>query len=168
MSLSNNPNKKYYVKPVRTVPAQGYGYVPQTGQVSASAEAISPELMEIKSIGLSIFLCFITFGIYSIYWFYTLCRKIKLINGEEPYCAGEVLCFMFVPFYRLYWMYTRGKKLYYAAERLNLPIGDSSTANLLLVLFWLDLIAIALTQSSLNTVAIEVGRRNQQFLKNNE
>jgi hypothetical protein len=112
-----------------------------------------PELLETKSIAVCVLLSFITFGIYYLYWFYTFCKKIKLLNGEPPSGAGEFFLWLFVPFYSCYWMYTRGKKLYEAARRRGIAITDNSVASLLLTLFAMGIFAFALTQSSLNAVA---------------
>jgi hypothetical protein len=60
---------------------------------------------------------------------------------------------IFVPFYSIYWIHTRSKKLFMAAQRYGIQISDNSTANLLLTIFGFGIVAYALIQNDLNTVA---------------
>jgi hypothetical protein len=159
LSLSRDPNRHYYQKP-SYAPMQpaGYGNADYGGAGYPGARAaippnMPPELYETKNIGVCILLSFVTFGIYAFYWLYTFCKKIRLLNGEYPGAGGEIAMMIFVPFYSIYWIHTRSKKLYISARRLGIPIGDNSTANLLLTIFGLGMVAYALIQNDLNTVA---------------
>jgi len=117
------------------------------------------DLLEKKSIAVCIILSIVTFGIYSIYWLYTFVKKIKLLNGEEPNCVGEVLLNLFIPFYFLYWVYTRSNKLYHAASGQHINVDDFAVVNLILSIFGFSIVAYALIQHNLNTVASQlVGR----------
>ncbi len=116
-------------------------------------QGISYELQETKSIGACILLSFVTLGIYSLVWQYSMIKKIKLLNQEGSDCAGELLLNMFIPFYTLYWVYSRGEKLSVAANRRGIPMGNNAGLYLLLNLFGLGIITQALMQGQLNDVA---------------
>ena len=112
----------------------------------------SPLLQE-KSIALCIVLSVVTFAIYYLVWIYNICKKIKVMAGEESKCGGEFACILFVPFYMLYWLFTRSKKLAQAGSNCGIPLDDKSTINLLLAIFGLGIVSVALMQNDLNTVA---------------
>jgi hypothetical protein len=112
--------------------------------------------LQTKSIGVSILLCFVTMGIYTIVWIYDICQDIKKIDNDQSGSVGELLCVMFVPFYIYYWMFTRSQKLSLAAGKRGVQVTDNSTINLLLQIFGFGLIALALIQSSLNQVSLEL------------
>jgi hypothetical protein len=110
-------------------------------------------LTEQKSIGLCIFLSILTFGIYYIIWLAGMCKKIKLMNGEEPSVAGEVILCLIIPFYSLYWLYSRSKKLASAAANRGISLDDRAVINLVLAIFGLAIVSFALIQSDLNKAA---------------
>lgn len=112
----------------------------------------SPLLQE-KSIALCVILSLVTCAIYYIVWMFSICKKIKLIAGEQPNCSGELACIIFVPFYLLYWIYTRSKKLAQAGANCGIQLEDRSVINLLLAVFGLGIVSAALIQSDLNTAA---------------
>jgi hypothetical protein len=110
-------------------------------------------LTEQKSIGLCIFLSIITCGIYYIVWLASLCKKIKLMNNEEPSVAGEVILCLIIPFYSLFWLYSRSKKLAAAAASRGISLDDRAVINLVLAIFGLAIVSFALIQSDLNKAA---------------
>ena len=112
----------------------------------------SPLLQE-KSIALCIILSFITCAIYYLVWIYGICKKIKLMAGEEPRSGGELACIILVPFYSLYWMYSRSKKLALAGAGHGLQLDDKSAVNLILALFGFAVVSAALLQAELNKAA---------------
>ncbi len=112
--------------------------------------------LETKSIGVSILLCFVTLGIYTIAWIYDICQDIKKMDNNQSGSVGELLCVMFLPFYIFYWIFTRSQTLSLAAGKRGIQVSDNSTINLVLQIFGLGLISLALIQSSLNLVAIEL------------
>lgn len=111
-------------------------------------------LLEKKSIPVCIILSFVTFAIYYIVWMHGICKKIKLLAGEEPKCGGELVCIILVPFYSLFWMYTRSKKLSAAGANCGIQLDDRSVVNLILAIFGLGVVSVALIQSDLNKAAI--------------
>lgn len=120
--------------------------------------SVPPELIEEKSIALCIIFSIITCGIYYIYWFYTLSKRIKLLNQEYPSCAGEVLLYFLIPFYNLYWMYTRARKTMEASIRYwhYNRVSDEGVAYLLLTLFGFGIVAVALMQNNFNNFARDI------------
>jgi len=118
-----------------------------------NSTGVSNRLYEPKSIGVCIFLTIITFGIYGLFWIYSICKNIKILSREETNSGGEYACLILVPFYILYWMYTRGNKVYVAAGNRGITVNNSGTLYLVLSLFGLNIIAYALIQNDLNTAA---------------
>lgn len=110
-------------------------------------------LQEEKNIALCIILSLVTFAIYYILWVHGICKKIRLMAGEEPRCAGELVCFFLVPFYSLYWFYTRSKKLSKGAADCGIQLEDKSIVNLLLAVFGFGIVSVALMQNDLNKAA---------------
>jgi hypothetical protein len=129
---------------------------------AARAKRYADPLQEEKSIAACILLSFVTFGIYQICWIHSICKKIKVLNGEDPSCAGEVCLILFIPFYNIYWMFTRGKKLAEAANRRGIPLNDNSIIYLVLSLFGLNIVNYALLQNDLNAVARAYGGDGRQ------
>ncbi len=111
-------------------------------------------LLEEKSIALCIILSLVTFGIYYIVWLFGIIKKIKLLAGEEPNAAGELLLNLFVPFYMFFWMYTRSKKLSEAGANCGIPLADRSVVNLILMIFGFGVVSVAFIQADLNKAAI--------------
>lgn len=113
------------------------------------------ELLEEKNIVLCVIFSIISFGIYYVYWFYTLSKKIQLLNHEEPSCVGEVLLYFLIPFYCLYWMYTRARTTMEASRKYwhYNRVSDEGVAYLLLALFGLGIVAVALMQNDFNKFA---------------
>lgn len=114
------------------------------------------ELFSEKSIAMCIFLSFITFDIYQLFWIYTMCKKIKLLNNDTTSCVGEFLCLVFVPFYSLYWVYTRAKKLSDGANKRGILIQNNSTVCLIVSILGLGIVSYALIQNSLNEIALQL------------
>lgn len=107
-----------------------------------------------RNIGITILLCFVTCGIYGIYWMYCLVRDIKIVTGEGD--NGVVLEFIllaFVPFYSLYWLYTRDQKLVEAGRSYGVSISDNAILYLLLAVFGVSIVSYALLQNDLNKFA---------------
>ena len=111
------------------------------------------ELLETKSIAMCIVLSIVTCGIYALYWYYTMFRKIRLIVTGTPDCVGEYLLFLFVPFYGLYWIYTREQRFTASAQRYGVYLQDQSLVYLLLAIFGVGIVSFALLQDQLNQFA---------------
>lgn len=110
-------------------------------------------LLKKKSIAGCVILVLITFGFYGVYWKYTLCKKIKILNHDESSCFGEMLCLYLVPFYSFYWAYNRGYKMMDAASKRGVRIANNSTLYLILDILLLNLVVMIIMQSELNNLA---------------
>lgn len=110
-------------------------------------------LLERRSIGVCILLSLVTFGIYYVYWRYTLCKKLRAWAGENESCGGETACLVLVPFYSLYWMFTRGKKFYAVSSARGVYVQDNAVVYLILDLFGLGIVSYALIQNDFNRIA---------------
>jgi hypothetical protein len=121
----------------------------------SGAVSLPYELTEDKNIALCIVFSIITCGIYYIYWFYTISRRIQLLNNEEPHCAAEVALYFLIPFYNLYWMYTRARKMAEASANYwhYNRVSDDGIAYLLLTLFGFGIVAVAIIQNNFNIFA---------------
>ncbi|NLB36976.1 MAG: hypothetical protein GX824_06730, partial [Clostridiales bacterium] len=116
--------------------------------------------------GIAMLCIFGVFAIIMILWQRTIIKKIKLISGEEPKCAGELLLCLFIPFYIYYWVFTRARKLSAAAANHNVHIKDHGALYLVLTIFALQLIALILLHINCNKAekmiaeAQQAGQRN--------
>ncbi len=110
--------------------------------------------IEPRNIGITILLCFVTCGIYGIYWMYCLVRDLKIVVGEGSNdLVVEFLLLAFIPFYNLYWLYTRDQKLVEAGKSYGVPVTDNAILYLLLAVFGVSIVSYALLQSDLNKFA---------------
>ncbi len=110
-----------------------------------------------QSIGMSIFLTIITFGIYGIYWQYLLVKNTRVITQSEHSCVGEMLCLIFVPFYSLYWWFTRGELVRNELSKRGYNPSSKGVVFLLLSIFgWsmvgLGVVAGAIMQHDFNSL----------------
>lgn len=103
-----------------------------------------------RNIALSIFLGFITLGLYLLYWFASMVKQIKEFHQDNNSAWGEVLLNLFIPFYGFYWFYTRGKQMYNDSVKRGGNISDHSVAYVVLSIFGLTIIPIAMIQREMN------------------
>lgn len=109
------------------------------------------EAAEKKKIGLSVFLTIITFGIYGIFWQYSLVKSIRRIERSMEYYPEEFLCIMFVPFYGMYWWYTKGCKVQSRLIECAVPVRSRGLLYVILEACGLRVIAMAILQKDMNT-----------------
>ncbi len=124
------------------------------------------ELYEIKNIAICVILGIITFGIYTMIWQYSIVKKIKLLNNDTSSCVGEFLCLIFVPFYSFYWVYTRAKKLSDGAKIYGITTKDNGAVYLICVFLGFGIVAFALIQNDLNTIATQLSTGATQVSNN--
>ncbi len=106
-----------------------------------------------KNVVLCVLLCFVTCGIYSIFWLYGIIRDSKLENGEAPGAGLELFLNLFIPFYGLYWSYKNGKRLNDAAEKKGMRVDDKIIVYLLCYFFGFQIVNMVLMQIDLNKLA---------------
>lgn len=114
------------------------------------------DLLRSESIAKSVILSLITLGIYNLIWLFSLCKKIRLLKNDNKSIIGEYLLLFFVPFYFQYWIYTRSKKIYNEALQRGINTNDNSINCVILALFGLHIIALAISQAELNTMALSL------------
>lgn len=111
--------------------------------------------MQVRNIGLSIFLSIITCGIYGIYWFVVLTNETNEASGHAADGTSGGMAFLFslitCGIYSIYWAYKMGEKMNEAKAARNIP-SDSNTSILYLILsiIGLQIIVYALVQNDMN------------------
>lgn len=109
-----------------------------------------------RSIPLCIIFTIITCGIYGIYWFIVMTDESNALSPETE-CASGGLAFLFTiitcNIYGLYWAYKMGEKLDNAKTSRGMSSNNGSILYLILCFLGLGIIAYALMQSDLNTMA---------------
>ena len=140
----------------QTPPPQDAPYqAPQpNGSVPYQMPAIPPELLETKGIAVAIVLSIVTCGIYGLFWYYNIVKRIHYIYAGNFDCVAEYLLLLFVPFYGWYWLYVSGEALdQYSVSRGEMGGGHLGILYLLLGIFGFGIISYALMQSELNKYA---------------
>lgn len=122
-----------------------------------------------RSVGLSIFLCFITFGIYPIYWFVKLTNETNTLAKRENSTSGGLAFLLWIltgGLYSIYWSYKWGEYQDEALEAYGLPKKDNSVLYLILSLLCLDFVVWAMMQSTLNSMLPEEGESSNGSANN--
>ena len=108
-----------------------------------------------RNIALCIVFSIITFGIYTLYWFFTLTEDTNRIsNDPAPTSGGMALLYTIITcgIYGFYWMYKRGAII----DDYNMRTGKGSTSNaiiyLLLAVFSLGIVSYCLCQNEINKI----------------
>lgn len=97
-------------------------------------------IKEDRSIWMYILLAFITCGIYSYYFIYTIARDTNTMCDSDGKSTGGLLMFILLSFitcgiYTWYWYYTLGNRLAANAPRYGLDFQENGTTVLLWLLF---------------------------------
>ena len=69
----------------------------------------------VRSIGISILLYFVTFGIYGFFWLYFIHSENPRRKDIDP-TPGKAVGFLFIPFFNIYWFF---KVFLSLTDRLN-------------------------------------------------
>lgn len=109
----------------------------------------------IRSIATAIILSFITCGLYSIVWYYTLAKDLQDVTGRYETSASVEILLLFVTcgLYSFYFLYKYGRLVCEAQQMRGLPVRDNSLLLILLNLFGLGLVSLAILQSDVNALA---------------
>ncbi len=102
-----------------------------------------------RNIPVAIILSFLTFGIYSIFWFVSMADEIAEISPEEYNTGGwKALIYTILTcgIYQLIWNYQAGKLL----AKVSASKADNSVIYLALNCFGLGIVSMALIQDELN------------------
>ena len=131
LSISNSPNKAY-----------------------ASKTEPSGKHIKTRSIGFSVILSILTFGLYYyIVWTYCIISDIRKLEGKRGIALGEWLLYDIVPIYDLVWLYTRANKLSVIGANNKIKSNGGGGFFIFMHIIFLDVINMALIQSTLNDLA---------------
>lgn len=108
-----------------------------------------------RNIALCIILSLVTCGIYGIYWFVCLTNDTNAVANEEGTSGGLAFLFALITFgiYTFYWAYKCGEKLDKAKADRGMQASGLGVVYLILCIFSLGIVAYALIQNELNSLA---------------
>ena len=109
-----------------------------------------------RDLVLNIILTIVTCGIWGIVWEVQIADDIKLLTGEEGLVSGIVLVLLSLVtcgIYFIFWVYNAGNKLELVKAAYGLPTESKGLVYVVLSIFGFSIVALALMQNDLNTVA---------------
>ena len=113
-------------------------------------------MIQRREIVTAIILSIVTCGIYGLYWFVCLTDDANTISGDTGATSGGmalVLTIITCNIYGIYWAYKMGERLDNAKAARGLPAKGNGVVYLILWLFGFGIVANALMQDELNTLA---------------
>ena len=112
-----------------------------------------------RNIAVATLLLFLTCGLYAIYWEICLVNDLKKASGDENAKSGGtvfLLSLITCSIYWLFWIFRAGETMDAIKAKNGVPASNRSLVYLLLSIFGLGLVAIAILQNDLNTLAASV------------
>lgn len=109
-----------------------------------------------RDLVLNIILTIVTCGLWGIVWEVQIADDIKLLTGEESLVSGIVLVLLSLVtcgIYFIFWVYNAGNKLELVKAGYGLPTESKGLVYVVLSIFGFSIVALALMQNDLNTVA---------------
>ena len=109
-----------------------------------------------RDLVLNIILTIVTCGLWGIIWEVQIADDIKLLTGEEGLVSGIVLVLLSLVtcgIYFIFWVYNAGNKLELVKAGYGLPTESKGVVYVVLSIFGFSIVALALMQNDLNTVA---------------
>ena len=109
-----------------------------------------------RDLVLNIILTIVTCGLWGIVWEVQIADDIKLLTGEESLVSGIVLVLLSLVtcgIYFIFWVYNAGNKLELVKAAYGLPTESKGLVYVVLSIFGFSIVALALMQNDLNTVA---------------
>ena len=113
-----------------------------------------------RSVAFAIILSIVTCGIYAIYWQVCLVNDMNKVSKKENAKGGVVvflLSLITCSIYWLYWLFKAGENMDAAKTANGAPTSSRGLVYLLLSIFGLGIVAVAILQSDLNSLAAELG-----------
>ena len=111
-----------------------------------------------RNIGISIVLSIVTCGIYGLYWLYKILSTLYMAANKPNKAATDLfLTIITCGIYGIYLMYKAGKIESEAWKNYDMPSKDDSTVYVILSVFGLLIVACAIIQSNINTLADKKG-----------
>ena len=111
-----------------------------------------------RSIPIAIILSIVTFGIYGLYWLYSLANDNNTLTHQEQPSGFKVLVLTIITlgFYELYWLYKAGERINeFQLERGIISDNYRSLVYLILGILGWNIIAWAFIQNDLNKYAYD-------------
>lgn len=104
--------------------------------------------MKERSLPISIILCFLTCGLYTIYWIYAITEDMAQLTDDRDLSGAKTLLLMLVTcgLYGFYWYYKMGKQV----ALLRSDAEDQSVLYLILSILSLGIISMLLMQDEIN------------------
>lgn len=109
-----------------------------------------------RDLVLNIILTIVTCGLWGIIWEVQIADDIKLLTGEESLVSGIVLVLLSLVtcgIYFIFWVYNAANKLELVKAGYGLPTESKGLVYVVLSIFGFSIVALALMQNDLNTVA---------------
>ena len=109
-----------------------------------------------RDLVLNIILTIVTCGLWGIVWEVQIADDIKLLTGEEGLVSGIVLVLLSLVtcgIYFIFWVYNAWNKLELVKAGYGLPTESKGLVYVVLSIFGFSIVALALMQNDLNTVA---------------
>ena len=110
-------------------------------------------MIQRRSIAMCIILSLVTCGIYGIYWFVVLTDDANTLLNNTSGGVAFLLSLVTCGIYGLYWAYKQGEKIDEAKTARGIMSSNSGIIYLLLTIFGFGIIAEALMQNELNSMA---------------
>lgn len=107
-----------------------------------------------SNVGLSVVLTVLTLGIYGLFWYIYIIKKVTRLNEPNASVMGEILLNLFIPFYSIYWFYKANLSIVAYSKSINREIENKSIMYILFSIFGLQIVAIAIMQHDLNTLVL--------------
>lgn len=111
-----------------------------------------------RSVLTVILLSIFTFGIYSIYYTYSLQEAMKNEFPEEKITSGAMVILLIVVtlgIYAIYWMYVTSKRLDYIVQREMHVYSEDTLLFMLIGILFTPVAFEALTQNKVNEILFE-------------
>lgn len=111
-----------------------------------------------KNIVVSILLSFVTCGIYSLYWWFTITDDVDNISENPTKRNGVVIILLSLVtcgIYSFYYWYQNGKLMEEANQRKGVNGTSNSILYLILSIFGLSIVNYVLVQSDINKYAVQ-------------
>ncbi|MGN0485526.1 MAG: DUF4234 domain-containing protein [Lachnospiraceae bacterium] len=111
-----------------------------------------------RNVAVAIILSIVTCGIYAIYWQVCLVNDVNKVKEDESAKSGIVVFLLSIvtcSIYWLYWVFKTGESIDSAKTANGTPTSSRGLVYLLLSIFGLGIVAMAILQSDLNSLAAE-------------
>ncbi|MDF9824568.1 hypothetical protein M2475_001024 [Breznakia sp. PF5-3] len=116
-------------------------------------------MIQKKSIVTSVILGIVTCGIYNLYWMSQITNNVADIKRDNSYRTGSsvvLLTIVTCGIYGYYWVYVTSRDIFYLEQDYNMRTSDNSVINVIFAIFTMQLVPLAIMQSSINNLSDEI------------